>query len=174
MPLAAVEISMPIDQREQIDAADHALRIAQARPDDLDNGHKKSQPWSRGNIEKAVLHLRTAGEPLANYRWQPRVAFVRPARISFSQPRSELPSEKDGGQHSSPDASFDVVTIDLSSDGAGILSYSCDKPLPPHVTLHIDETEFDCEVRWSTKIGGRVYRHGLAFRAVRGNLPTTD
>jgi len=171
MPPAAVDVPTHIDRRDLPVPDGSALPYASSRPDKSDDGRPDLRQRPPGIIEKAVRQIRIADDRTTNSRSQPRVAFVRPARISFSRPASEFRREGFGGECLDSAASFEVVMTDLSLEGAGILSYSCDVPLPPYVTLMIDGTAFDCEVRWSTRIGGRVYRYGLLFRAVRDNPP---
>jgi len=169
MPPAAIEFPTPTDHCPATDEIDLANLDSPSRLAESVDCLEGLRQRSRGTIEKAVVQIRNADELIADYRWQPRVAFVRPARISFPRARSNRQGEICNGACPGSDVSVDVVTTDLSPKGAGILSYSSNDPLPQNVTLSVDGTEFDCEVRWSTRIGGRVYRYGLLFRDVRGS-----
>jgi hypothetical protein len=125
----------------------------------------------RGEIEQAVLQIRNADS--LNVRWQPRAAFVRPATIAFSS-QPERRSQMTTYETPAPDASMAVVTTDLSVDGAGILTYSSDQTLPGRVTLVIDDVAFNCDVRWTSRIGHRVYRYGLLFHSVCEDSPSVE
>src|SRR5579864_4412765 len=98
-------------------------------------------------IEQAVVQIRNADDPGVDCRWQERAAFMRPARIIFGAARFAPQDGISGADQAGFETSWEVVTTDLSPDGAGILSYSGNEPLPSRVTLVIDETAFDCDVR---------------------------
>jgi hypothetical protein len=127
---------------------------------------KAGQP-PRGKIKLAAARILGAVQTEANRRWQPRTAFVHPAKVSFPP---ENPGPDVGSQPTTSDA-IEVVTTDLSLTGAGILISAPHDPLPERVTLVIDDTAFDCEVRWSKKVGTVMARYGLKFLDVLEELP---
>jgi hypothetical protein len=100
----------------------------------------------RGKIKLAAARVFGHGQVAACKRWHPRTAFVRPARVY---------GKSEGG--------VDVVTIDFSFVGAGILVDAVHDPLPDRLMLVIDGTVFDCEVRWSKKLNSASTRYGLRF-----------
>jgi hypothetical protein len=84
---------------------------------------------------------------LPEKRWQARAGFIRAAKIADGK----------------ADADIEVITIDFSLSGAGILVHGRHEPLPERVRLSIDGTVFDCQVRWSNSIGTNATRYGLVF-----------
>lgn len=104
----------------------------------------------RHRIKSAAARILGTVSSLPEKRWQARAGFIRPAKI-------------DDGKS---DVAIEVITIDFSLSGAGILVHGRGEPLPDRVTLSIDGTAFNCQVRWSSSIGSNVMRYGLVFEDV--------
>jgi hypothetical protein len=128
------------------------------------------QTLQRRMIKLTVGRLLRRLPPDPDLRHDPRDIFVRPARIIFTRPGSEFESAVAGGGSSDAGVTVDVVMTDISWDGAGILIYGTQEALPPRVTLIIDGSAFDCEVRWSANVGSQVSRYGLKFHDVRDSV----
>lgn len=143
-----------------------ALACAPREPDERVNGWDDSRQRAHDRIEKAVLHICNSDNLDGTSRWEKREIFVSPAAVSFLRRRLIPSGDTSEGEYNAAEVRLEVVTTDLSANGAGILCYSYNEPLPARVTLIIDDTAFDCEVRWTTKIGQRVYRYGLSFSDV--------
>jgi hypothetical protein len=99
---------------------------------------------------------------------------VHPAKVSFPSPNPESKADVSRDRNGRPAAGVEVVTTDFTLTGAGILVNVSQEPLPNRVTLVIDGTAFDCEVRWSQKINSLASRYGLKFHDVLDDVPRDE
>lgn len=119
---------------------------------------------ARSRIRQAVNQIRDRDcLPGEQFR-QPRAAFVHPAVVSFAHAGAELSPAERPGESTESLGQLQVVTINLSPIGAGVVVSARHEPLPRQVTLVVDGTRFDCDVRWSKVLGTHVTRYGLLFR----------
>ncbi len=124
------------------------------------NGPVSQRELIHGSAARRVIHETVANllEPICRHRerrFESRILFVQPVFVSFEQL-----------QQNGMNAVQRVLatTIDISSGGVGLLTpraLSCKQ-----VVLHIRDTRFRAEVRWSRKTGNRVFRYGLRFLKV--------
>ena len=124
------------------------------------NGTLSQREIDHESAERRVIHETVANllEPICRHRErrsESRILFVQPVLVSFEQ------SQLDGRNAVQ---SVLATTIDISLGGVGLLTpraLSCKQ-----VVLHIWDTRFRAEVRWSRKIGNRIFRYGLRFLKV--------
>jgi hypothetical protein len=128
----------------------------------MSSDFKLGQPL-RAKIKLAAAQILGRAPAGTSERWQPRTAFVHPGRVSLPNSDPGMGRNADVAMDDKLAAGLEVVTVDFSLTGAGILIHTPHDLLPRRVTLVIDGTGFDCEVRWSEKISAQAARYGLRF-----------
>lgn len=126
----------------------------------------------RSRINRAARLIRPPAVPRHNNRRQSRVAFLQPARILFFGTSLKARRATHTSIASDGDSGLDVVVTDLTLIGAGVIVSGSYEALPFRVGLSVEDVMFDCEVRWSRRIGSRVCRYGLLFRDVLNSIPS--
>lgn len=164
-----IELPTFIGDLDMSSFASSAAELLLCKAAEPDSGLNVPVQPTRDGIRHAVAELLSKTLLLQDCRWERRIAFVRPARVSFHRPGTEVRVETPGSRLSASHASYEVATIELSLDGAGILAYGCHEPLPHRVTLVIEEFAFDCEVVWRASLNSLLCRYGLQFRDVLSN-----
>ena len=112
-------------------------------------------PVDEGRLEavrQAVIALLEDTRTPQERRWEPRVLFVRPVRLTCRVPQA-AGKEVEQAYHG--------VTTDISTVGVGLLAF---EELPTRrLALHAEEVSFDCEVVWFEELGHNAFRYGVRF-----------
>ena len=123
-------------------------------------------PEDREQIEAAVADLLDREGTDDERRGDPRIRFVRRGQVRWEEAPVDAAGTGAGPLPSAYPPGCEVVTIDISGRGVGIIAWN---EIPKRdVVLELGGVRFLCKVLWDKAIGSQTWQYGLLFDKTLG------